>query len=78
MLNVAALLEHCAGQALYFDPNIFIYLLGNNPRYAEQCLQLLQACADGTVVGLSGDVTLAELLVKPLQTNDAKGVAAVQ
>ena len=77
MLDVNALLVRHAGQPVYFDTNIFIYVLGNNPRYAPLSLQLLQACADGILVGLTGDASLAELLVKPLQTNDAKGVAIV-
>ena len=34
--------------------------------------------ADRQILGLSGDVTLAELLGKPLQTNDAQSVAAVR
>ena len=78
MLDVAALLARRGGQRVYFDTNIFIYLLGNNLRYAAQCQQLLQASADRQILGLSGDVTLAELLVKPLQTNDAQSVAAVR
>ena len=78
MLDVAGLLRRHAGRTAYFDTNIFIYLLGNNPTYAGLCLQLLQACANQELQGLSGDVTLAELLVKPLQANDAKAVAAVR
>lgn len=78
MLDVSALLSRLVGQAVYFDTNIFIYLLGNNPGYAPLCLQLLQACGERQILGLSGDVTLAELLVKPMQSNDAIAVAAVR
>ena len=78
MLNARALLVKQAGKRVYFDTNIFIYLLGNNVLYAPLCLQLLQACSDREILGFSGDVTLAELLVKPLQSNDAKAVAAVR
>lgn len=78
MVDTKALLQRHAGQRVYFDTNIFIYLLGNSPRYSATCLVLLQACADRKLLGLTGDVTLAELLVKPLQNNDAAEVAAVR
>ena len=78
MLDVDAVLARRGGQQVYFDTSIFIYLLGNNARYAPLCLQLLDACANHRITGLSGDVTLAELLVKPLMANDAAAVAAVR
>lgn len=78
MLDVPGLLARLRGCKVYFDTNIFIYVLNNTPGYAEPCLALLQACADRRLIGLTGDVTLAELLVKPLQVNDAAAVAAVR
>ena len=78
MLNVNALLAKQAGKRVYFDTPIFIYLLSNHTLYAPMCLQSLQACSDREILGFSGDVTLGELLVKPLQNNDAKAVAAVR
>ena len=78
MLDVPGLLARLHGCKVYFDTNIFVYVLNNTPVYAEPCLNLLQACADRRLMGLTGDVTLAELLVKPLQVNDAAAVAAVR
>lgn len=78
MLDVPGLLARWRGCKVYLDTNIFIYVLNNTPVYAEPCLALLQACADRQLMGLTGDVTLAELLVKPLQANDAAAVAAVR
>lgn len=39
---------------------------------------MLQACSDREILGFCGDVTLAELLVKPVQNNDAKAATAVR
>jgi hypothetical protein len=38
-------------------------------RISQPSLALLQACADRYLLGLTGDATLAALLVKPLQHN---------
>ncbi|WP_226986121.1 type II toxin-antitoxin system VapC family toxin [Ramlibacter tataouinensis] len=77
-MRADALIERHAGRRVYFDTNIFIYVLGASQRYAALCLELLQACARQRILGCTGDVTLAELLVKPLQANDAQAVAAVR
>ncbi|MDZ7592793.1 MAG: type II toxin-antitoxin system VapC family toxin [Rubrivivax sp.] len=78
MLDVPSLLARLEGRRVYLDTNIFIYVLNDTPGFAAPSLMLLQACAERRIVGLTGDVTLAELLVKPLQTNDAAAVAAVK
>lgn len=78
MLDVPDLLARMHGRKVYFDTNIFIYVLNNTPGFAQPCLQLLEACAAGRIAGLTGELTLAELLVKPLQLNDAAAVAAVR
>ncbi len=78
MLDATAFAARFAGQAIYLDTNIFIYVLGNHTQYADVCADLLQACARRQVMGITGDATLAELLVKPLQLNDAAAVAAVR
>lgn len=78
MLDVLALVDRMRGCKVYFDTNIFIYLLNDTPELARPCLALLEACAAGHIIGLTGELTLAELLVKPLQCHDAAAVAAVR
>ena len=39
---------------------------------------MLDACAQGAIQGITGDLTLAELLVLPLRQNNAAAVAAVR
>jgi predicted nucleic acid-binding protein len=77
-MDASALIARHRGQTIYFDTNIFIYVLNASVTYAQPCIELLQACSRQTVHGVTGDVTLAELLVKPLVLNDAAGVAAVR
>jgi predicted nucleic acid-binding protein len=78
VLDVPALVARMLGHKVYLDTNLFIYVLNDTPALAEPSLALLQACADRQLLGLTGDATLAELLVKPLQRNDAAAVAAVR
>lgn len=78
VLDVRSLLDRLRGGRVYFDTNIFIYVLNDTPTWAAPSLMLLEACATRQIAGLTGDVTLAELLVKPLQDNDAAAVAAVK
>jgi predicted nucleic acid-binding protein len=78
MLDVPALLARHAGRKVYFDTNIFIYVLNGTPGLSAPCVQLLDACAEGAIQGITGDLTLAELLVLPLRQNNAAAVAAVR
>ena len=58
------------GQRVYFDTNIFIYILENASGYANVCLPFFQAVAQQDIIGCTGEMTLAELLVKPMRSND--------
>lgn len=76
--GVAALVARHAGRRVYLDANIFIYVLNGAPGLAEPSVALLDACCRGEVQGVTGDLTLAELLVHPLRLNDAAAAAAVR
>ena len=76
-MDTGAVLRRFARRRVYFDANVFIFVLTHHERYGELCSELLQACADGEIFGLSGHATLAELLVKPLRDNDARTVFQV-
>jgi predicted nucleic acid-binding protein len=78
MLDVPALSQRHAGATVYLDTNVFIHLLNQTPGLSGPCLQLLDACAQGEIRGVTGDLTLAELLVQPLRRNDARAVATVR
>ena len=66
------------GKRVYFDANIFIYLLEHHPDLGEVCLSIVQSAVDKELDGYSGDLVLAELLVKPLKENNARAVQAVR
>jgi predicted nucleic acid-binding protein len=66
------------GKSVYFDANIFIYLLENHSDFGEICLSIVQSAVDKELDGYSGDLVLAELLVKPLKDNNARAVKAVK
>jgi predicted nucleic acid-binding protein len=71
MATVARTLAAMRGHRVYFDTNVFIYFLERDERYFETCLPFFRAVEDGEIIGVSGELAIAELLVKPMQTNDA-------
>lgn len=72
------ILHRHRGRKVYFDTNVFVYVLNGTPGLGEACVAWLDACLRGDVMGVTGDLTLAELLVQPLRANDAAAVAAVR
>jgi predicted nucleic acid-binding protein len=51
------------------DTMVFIYLFEDHPRYGVPCEWLLQRAAEGDYSGLITPVTMAEVLVRPLQAS---------
>jgi predicted nucleic acid-binding protein len=66
------------GKRVYFDTNMFIYFLAGNEKYLPACSPFFQAVEDGEITGVSGDLALAELLVKPFRDNDIFGAEKVR
>jgi predicted nucleic acid-binding protein len=66
------------GRRVYFDTNMFIYFLEGDERYFERCLPFFQAAEEGSITGVSGELTIAELLVKPMRRNDLFGAEKVR
>jgi predicted nucleic acid-binding protein len=58
------------GSKVYFDTNTFIYFLDGKGDYFEKCRPFFRAVEDGSITGVSGELTIAELLVKPISIND--------
>jgi hypothetical protein len=54
VLDVPALLARHAGRKVYFDTHIFIYVLNGTPDLSVPCVQLLDACAQGAIQGITG------------------------
>ena len=77
MPGITDVVARHAGRHVYLDTNLFIYVLNGAPGVAEQCVGLLDACCRDEVHGVTGDLTLAELLVQPLIQNDVAAVRAM-
>lgn len=77
-MDVAALMARHRGHKVYFDTNVFVYVLNGAPGLAQTSVAWLDACMRGDLIGITGDLTLAELLVQPLRLNDAGAAAAVR
>jgi len=58
------------GRYVYLDTNVFIAAYENKYSYGEHAWRILAAIEDGEFVGVTSELTLAEILVKPLEDND--------
>ncbi|MBU4173591.1 MAG: type II toxin-antitoxin system VapC family toxin [Actinobacteria bacterium] len=54
------------------DSCVFIYLIENNPEFADFAEFVVSAVTEGRVAGIASTVTLMEVLVKPLRENNAE------
>ena len=58
------------GRELYLDTNIFIYAFEAFPTYLQPIHALFEAIDKGEYTAFTSELTLAELLVKPLTDNN--------
>lgn len=73
--KLAAVLGRLAGQQVYIDTNIFIFFLDRHDLYFPAVAPLIQACANQQIFGITGDLVVAEVMVKPYRQADAEQVA---
>lgn len=78
MQAIAQTLAKMQGQRVYFDTNILIYVLEASAGYVDVCLPFFTAVAQQDIVGCTGEITLAELLVKPMRTNDMVSMSKIR
>lgn len=67
-----AILEVITGSRVYLDTNIFIYAVEGYPKFKTELNVLFEAFDDGTLKAITSELTLAEVLVKPLIDNNFK------
>lgn len=58
--------ETIEGDRVYLDANIFIYALEAYPAYANVLAELFDAIDNGEILGVTSELTIAEVLIKPL------------
>lgn len=72
------LLAALEGRHIYLDTNVFIYHIeGHNP-YQGELRQLFEAIRSGVLTAVTSRLTLAEVLVDPIQTGDIVRQAAFE
>ena len=64
------LLEALQGQRIYLDTNIFIYAIESYSDYLVALEDVFEAADTGHLTVVTSELTLAEVLVKPLQEGD--------
>lgn len=60
---------------VYLDANVFVAAFENVGAHSDHAWWILRAVEAGEIVGTTSEITLAEILVKPLETG-AKDLAA--
>jgi len=58
------------GQRVYLDTNIFIYAYEAHPRFVEEVTALFQSIERGEIQAVTSELTLAEVLVRPIQNKN--------
>jgi predicted nucleic acid-binding protein len=76
--GLSAQLAKMRGHKVYFDTNIIIYVINNTTEFVDVCVPFFTAIENGDIIGCSSDVTIAELLVKPMQTNDMLAISNIK
>lgn len=56
-----------AGIPVYLDANVFIFALEGDPLFGAASATVLRAVEAGTIAAVTSELTLAEVLVKPLK-----------
>jgi predicted nucleic acid-binding protein len=58
------------GSTIYLDTNILIYALEGYPAYVPALTELFGAIDQGALLAVTSELTLAEILVKPMMDNN--------
>jgi len=61
------LLTALQGDRIYLDANVWIYAVESYPVFIREITALLQSIDQGNQVAITSELSLAEVLVKPLQ-----------
>lgn len=58
------------GNSVYLDTNIVVYAVEGFREHESIIREILGAMDDGTIVAVTSELTLAEVLIKPIQDED--------
>lgn len=71
MGKIESILSDIWSDGVYFDTNAFIYFLDGG-EVSQKVAPIFQKVYDGEILGYTGELTLAELLVMPLRNWDSE------
>ncbi len=66
------LIDRIMGQRIYLDTNIFIYAVEGYAEYLDVLTELFEKMDQGALTAVSSELTLAEILVKPIKDENLK------
>lgn len=75
MGKIDAALARMAGQRVYLDTNVFIYFLQHDEVLFPVVQPIIRACAERQILGMTGDLAVAEVMVHPYRSGDAALIA---
>jgi predicted nucleic acid-binding protein len=61
-------------ERLYIDANVFIFAAESHPTFAPAAQEILSKLGQGNMVGITSELTLAELLVVPLRQGNRQAI----
>ncbi len=68
-------LARMAGHRVYIDTNVFIFFLERTDALFAVAAPFIQACASRELLGVTGELVMAEVMVHPYRSGDAALVA---
>jgi predicted nucleic acid-binding protein len=64
-----ALLNSLRGCRVYFDVNPIIYFIEQNPDFSGAVTPLFEMIGDGSILAFTSELSLTEILIKPIRDN---------
>lgn len=68
-------IESFTGDDVYLDANIFIYAVEGFQKYSALCDSIFRSIEEMKIHAVTSEITLAEVLVQPLKTANARAIA---
>jgi predicted nucleic acid-binding protein len=71
MSKIHSALSSMAGHRVYIDTNVFIFFLERDDALFELAADFIKACASRDILGVTGELVIAEVMVHPYRSGDA-------
>ena len=78
MGQVIGMIAAMRGHRVYVDTNIFVYFLERNADFFSAAAPVIQAIAEKELVGCTGEIAIAETMVRPYRSNDPAIIATTR